>query len=168
MPIAARTSDRQTLMKTILAPGLKSRSSASAAGSPEHPRHRDGEVLDDPTASRQGGLEAGVLRRSSARLYPSSTARCTTRFASSITRRARPKEGWDNIDILWVARLSDADQDRFLGRDSILAADRPGPRAIHGPRTARWLGGIQEWLSFYYKSPLTAPGCTPRTTCSFS
>src|SRR6266540_1840764 len=156
----------QTLMKTIIAPGLKARMlglngwfSTNILG------NRDGEVLDDPGSfktkeeSKLGALEY-ILQPD---LYP-------TLYGDfdHVVRinyyppRGDNKEGWDNIDIFgWLGYPMQIKID-FLCRDSILAAPIVLDLALFLDLAQRaGMKGIQEWLSFYFKSPQTAPGLYP-------
>jgi myo-inositol-1-phosphate synthase len=156
----------QTLMKTILAPGLKSRMlglhgwySTNILG------NRDGEVLDDPESfktkeeSKLSVLEY-ILQPE---LYPT-----LYKDFSHVVRinyyppRGDNKEGWDNIDIFgWLGYPMQIKID-FLCRDSILAAPIVLDLALFLDLAQRCgLKGVQEWLSFYFKSPMTAPGLYP-------
>lgn len=76
--------------------------------------------------------------------------------------RGDDKEGWDSIDIFgWMGYPMQIKID-FLCRDSILAAPIVLDLALFMDLAKRaGMSGIQEWLSFYYKSPLTAPGLYP-------
>jgi myo-inositol-1-phosphate synthase len=156
----------QTLMKTILAPGLKSRMlgirgwfSTNILG------NRDGEVLDDPDSfktkevSKLGVLET-ILQPD---LYPSLYGNMYHKVRIEYyPPRGDQKEGWDNIDIVgWLGYPMQIKID-FLCRDSILAAPIVLDLALFMDLAQRsgW-SGIQEWLSFYYKSPMTAPGLYP-------
>jgi myo-inositol-1-phosphate synthase len=156
----------QTLMKTILAPGLKSRMlgirgwfSTNILG------NRDGEVLDDPDSfktkevSKLGVLET-ILQPN---LYPSLYGNMYHKVRIEYyPPRGDQKEGWDNIDIYgWLGYPMQIKID-FLCRDSILAAPIVLDLALFMDLAQRsgW-SGIQEWLSFYYKSPMTAPGLYP-------
>ena len=153
----------QTLMKTILAPGLKSRMlgirgwfSTNILG------NRDGEVLDDPDSfkskevSKLGVLET-ILQPD---FYPDLYAKMYHKVRIEYyPPRGDQKEGWDNIDIFgWLGYPMQIKID-FLCRDSILAAPLVLDLALFMDLAQRagW-GGVQEWLSFYYKSPMTAPG----------
>ena len=156
----------QTLMKTILAPGLKSRMlglhgwySTNILG------NRDGEVLDDPESfktkeeSKLSVLEY-ILQPD---VYPS-----LYKDFSHVVRinyyppRGDNKEGWDNIDIFgWLGYPMQIKID-FLCRDSILAAPIVLDLALFLDLAQRvGMRGVQEWLSFYFKSPMTAPGLYP-------
>jgi myo-inositol-1-phosphate synthase len=156
----------QTLMKTILAPGLKSRMlglhgwySTNILG------NRDGEVLDDPESfktkeeSKLSVLEY-ILQPD---VYPS-----LYKDFSHVVRinyyppRGDNKEGWDNIDIFgWLGYPMQIKID-FLCRDSILAAPLVLDLALFLDLAQRvGMKGVQEWLSFYFKSPQTAPGLYP-------
>jgi myo-inositol-1-phosphate synthase len=156
----------QTLMKTMLAPGLKSRMlgirgwfSTNILG------NRDGEVLDDPESfktkevSKLGVLET-ILQPN---LYPSLYGNMYHKVRIEYyPPRGDQKEGWDNIDIYgWLGYPMQIKID-FLCRDSILAAPIVLDLALFMDLAQRsgW-SGIQEWLSFYYKSPMTAPGLYP-------
>jgi myo-inositol-1-phosphate synthase len=156
----------QTLMKTILAPGLKSRMlgirgwfSTNILG------NRDGEVLDDPDSfkskevSKLGVLETILQPEKYQQLYGDMYHKVRIEYYPP---RGDQKEGWDNIDIVgWLGYPMQIKID-FLCRDSILAA----PIVLDLVRfmdLAQRAGfsGVQEWLSFYYKSPMTAPGLYP-------
>jgi myo-inositol-1-phosphate synthase len=131
----------QTLMKTILAPGFKARMlgldgwfSTNILG------NRDGEVLEDPGSFK-------TKEESKLNYYPP---------------RGDNKEGWDNIDIFgWLGYPMQIKVD-FLCRDSILAAPLVLDLVLFLDLAQRaGMKGIQEWLSFYFKSPMTAPGLYP-------
>ncbi|MET0389832.1 MAG: inositol-3-phosphate synthase [Polyangiales bacterium] len=156
----------QTLMKTLLAPGLKSRMlgirgwfSTNILG------NRDGEVLDDPESfktkevSKLGVLETILQPELYPDLYGDMYHKVRIEYYPP---RGDQKEGWDNIDIFgWLGYPMQIKID-FLCRDSILAAPLVLDLALFMDLAQRsgW-SGIQEWLSFYYKSPLTAPGLYP-------
>jgi myo-inositol-1-phosphate synthase len=156
----------QTLMKTMLAPGLKSRMlgirgwfSTNILG------NRDGEVLDDPDSFRTKEVsKLGVLETIlQPELYPSLYGNMYHKVRIEYyPPRGDQKEGWDNIDIYgWLGYPMQIKID-FLCRDSILAAPIVLDLALFMDLAQRsgW-SGIQEWLSFYYKSPMTAPGLYP-------
>jgi myo-inositol-1-phosphate synthase len=156
----------QTLMKTILAPGLKARLlglegwySTNILG------NRDGEVLDDPESFKTKEVsKLGVLEHIlQPHLYPDLYGKIhhVVRI-NYYPPRGDNKEGWDNIDIFgWMGYPMQIKVD-FLCRDSILAAPIVLDLALFLDLAARaGMSGIQEWLSFYFKSPMTAPGLYP-------
>jgi myo-inositol-1-phosphate synthase len=156
----------QTLMKTILAPGFKARMiglngwfSTNILG------NRDGEVLDDPESfktkeeSKLGVLEY-ILQP---HLYPELYGKIHHKVRINYyPPRGDNKEGWDNIDIFgWLGYPMQIKVD-FLCRDSILAAPIVLDLALFLDLAQRaGLRGIQEWLSFYFKSPMCAPELYP-------
>jgi myo-inositol-1-phosphate synthase len=156
----------QTLIKTIIAPGLKARLlgvhgwySTNILG------NRDGEVLDDPESfktkeeSKKGALDYIFQPH----LYPD-----LYKDLSHVVRinyyppRGDNKEGWDNIDIFgWLGYKMQL-KINFLCRDSILAAPIVADVALFLDLAQRsGMSGIQEWLSFYFKSPMYAKGLYP-------
>jgi myo-inositol-1-phosphate synthase len=156
----------QTLMKTILAPGLKSRMiglhgwfSANILG------NRDGEVLDDPASfktkeeSKLGVLEYILQPKLYPQLYGKIHHKVRIHYYPP---RGDNKEGWDNIDIFgWLGYPMQIKID-FLCRDSILAAPLVLDLVLFLDLAQRaGLRGIQEWLSFYFKSPMCAPELYP-------
>jgi myo-inositol-1-phosphate synthase len=156
----------QTLMKTILAPGLKARMlglrgwfSTNILG------NRDGEVLDDPDSFRAKEVsKLGVLEDI---LQPAQYPELYGDIYHKVRINYYPphgdnKEGWDNIDIFgWLGYQMQIKID-FLCRDSILAAPIVLDLALFMDLAKRaGKSGIQEWLSFYFKSPQTAPGLYP-------
>jgi myo-inositol-1-phosphate synthase len=156
----------QTLMKTILAPGLRARSlgirgwfSTNILG------NRDGEVLDDPESfkskevSKLGVLETILQPRLNEELYGSMYHKVRIEYYPP---RGDQKEGWDNIDIFgWLGYPMQIKID-FLCRDSILAAPLVLDLVLFMDLASRaGFSGIQEWLSFYLKSPVTPPGLYP-------
>jgi myo-inositol-1-phosphate synthase len=156
----------QTLMKTILAPGFKARLlglngwySTNILG------NRDGEVLDDPESFKTKEVsKLGVLEHIlQPHLYPELYGKMhhVVRI-NYYPPRGDNKEGWDNIDIFgWMGYPMQIKVD-FLCRDSILAAPIVLDLALFFDLAARaGMSGIQEWLSFYFKSPMTAPGLYP-------
>jgi myo-inositol-1-phosphate synthase len=156
----------QTLMKTILAPGFKARMlgmhgwfSTNILG------NRDGEVLDDPASfktkeeSKLGVLEY-ILQP---HLYPDLYGKIYHKVRINYyPPRGDNKEGWDNIDIFgWLGYPMQIKMD-FLCRDSILAAPIVLDLVLFLDLAQRaGLRGIQEWLSFYFKSPMCAPELYP-------
>ena len=156
----------QTLMKTIIAPGLKARMlglegwySTNILG------NRDGEVLDDPESFKT--KEESKLSVLETILQPDVHPDLYGDFSHVVRINYYPprgdnKEGWDNIDIFgWLGYKMQIKID-FLCRDSILAAPLCLDLALFldlGKRAG--FGGVQEWLSFYFKAPQTAPGLYP-------
>jgi len=156
----------QTLMKTILAPGLKARLlgldgwfSTNILG------NRDGEVLEDPESFKTKEVsKLSVLEEIlQPHLYPElyGNIHHVVRI-NYYPPRGDNKEGWDNIDIFgWMGYPMQIKID-FLCRDSILAAPLVLDLALFFDLAKRAeMSGIQEWLSFYFKSPQTAPGLYP-------
>ncbi len=159
----------QTLMKTILAPGFKARMlglngwfSTNILG------NRDGEVLDDPGSfktkeeSKLSVLEHILQPDLYPELYGDMYHKVRINYYPP---RGDNKEGWDNIDIFgWLGYPMQIKVD-FLCRDSILAAPIVLDLVLLmdlAKRTSELRGlGIQEWLSFYFKSPMSAPGLYP-------
>ena len=159
----------QTLMKTVLAPAFKARLlGLSGWYSTNILGNRDGEVLDDPGSfktkeeSKLGVLEH-ILQPA---LYPELYGNIFHKVRINYyPPRGDNKEGWDNIDIFgWLGYPMQIKVD-FLCRDSILAAPIVLDLVLFldlAQRTPELRGiGIQEWLSFYFKSPMTAPGLYP-------
>ena len=156
----------QTLMKTILAPGFKARLlglngwfSTNILG------NRDGEVLDDPGSfktkeeSKLSVLEY-ILQPA---VYPDLYGKYTHKVRINYyPPRGDNKEGWDNIDIFgWMGYPMQIKVD-FLCRDSILAAPIVLDLVLFMDLAKRvGMKGIQEWLSFYFKSPMCAPELYP-------
>ncbi len=167
IPIAGKDfKTGQTLMKTILAPGLKARLiglngwfSTNILG------NRDGEVLDDPDSFKtKEESKLGVLQYI---LQPDVYPELYKNFYHKVRINYYPprgdnKEGWDNIDIFgWLGYPMQIKID-FLCRDSILAAPIVLDLAIFMDLAQRsGMKGIQEWLSFYFKSPMCAPDLYP-------
>ena len=156
----------QTLMKTVLAPMLKTRSLGLAGWfSTNILGNRDGEVLDDPQSfrskevSKLGVLETILKPASNPELYGDIHHKVRIEYYKP---RGDAKEGWDNIDIFgWLGYPMQIKID-FLCRDSILAAPIVLDLALFLDLASRAsMHGVQEWLSFYWKSPMTAPGLYP-------
>ncbi|MEN9593112.1 MAG: hypothetical protein RJA21_1586, partial [Gemmatimonadota bacterium] len=156
----------QTWMKTIIAPGLKARMlglegwySTNILG------NRDGEVLDDPASFKT--KEASKLSVLHTILQPEVYPELYKDFAHVVRINYYPprgdnKEGWDNIDIKGWLGYPMQIKVNFLCRDSILAAPMVLDLALFSDFAMRaGMKGIQEWLSFYYKAPQTAPGLQP-------
>jgi myo-inositol-1-phosphate synthase len=156
----------QTMMKTVISPMLKARMlGLSGWYSTNILGNRDGEVLDDPDSfktkeeSKLGVLEH-ILQPS---LYPELYGRIYHKVRINYyPPRGDNKEGWDNIDIFgWLEYPMQIKVD-FLCRDSILAAPIVLDLALFMDLAQRsGMHGIQEWLSFYFKSPMAAPGLEP-------
>lgn len=153
----------QTLMKTIIAPGLKNRLlgvegwfSTNILG------NRDGQVLDDPESFRskevsKGGVLEDILSKEE---YPDLYSNLYHKVRIEYyPPRGDNKEGWDNIDIVgWLGERMQIKVD-FLCKDSILAAPIVLDLALFIDLSQRaGMRGIQEWLGFYLKAPLTKPG----------
>jgi len=156
----------QTLIKTVIAPGLKARLlgvkgwySTNILG------NRDGEVLDDPESfktkeeSKKSVLDYILQPDLYPQLYKDI---CHVVRINYYPPRGDNKEGWDNIDIVgWLGYPMQL-KINFLCRDSILAAPIALDLVIFLDlaKRAGW-GGIQEWLSFFFKSPMYAKGLYP-------
>jgi myo-inositol-1-phosphate synthase len=156
----------QTLMKTILAPGFKARMLGLAGWfSTNILGNRDGEVLDDPEnfktkeVSKLGVLEHILQPQLYPELYGNVYHKVRINYYPP---RGDAKEGWDAIDIVgWLDYPMQIKVD-FLCRDSILAAPIVLDLALFMDLAKRaGFHGVQEWLSFYFKSPITAPGLYP-------
>jgi len=156
----------QTMMKTVLAPAFKARMlglegwySTNILG------NRDGEVLDDPGSfktkeeSKLGALEYILQPQLYPQLYGKMYHKVRINYYPP---RGDNKEGWDNIDIFgWLNYPMQIKVD-FLCRDSILAAPIVLDLVIFLDLAQRaGFRGIQEWLSFYFKSPMTSPELYP-------
>jgi len=156
----------QTMVKTVISPMLKARMlGLSGWYSTNILGNRDGEVLDDPESfktkeeSKLGVLEH-ILQPS---MYPDLYGQVYHKVRINYyPPRGDNKEGWDNIDIFgWLEYPMQIKID-FLCRDSILAAPLVHDLALFTDLAQRsGMSGIQEWLSFYFKSPMAAPGLTP-------
>ena len=156
----------QTLMKTILAPGLRARQlgirgwfSTNILG------NRDGEVLDDPDSFKT--KEESKLSVLDSVLQPELNPELYKDLYHKVRINYYPpsgdnKEGWDNIDIFgWLGYPMQIKID-FLCRDSILAAPIVLDLVLFLNLAQRaGMKGIQEWLSFYFKSPMTLPELYP-------
>ena len=156
----------QTLMKTVLAPMLKARMlGLSGWYSTNILGNRDGEVLDDPEnfktkeESKLGVLEHVLEPERYPELYGDVYHKVRINYYPP---RGDNKEGWDNIDLFgWMGYPMQLKVD-FLCRDSILAAPLALDLCLFSDLAQRaGLGGVQEWLGFYYKSPQTLPGLYP-------
>jgi myo-inositol-1-phosphate synthase len=156
----------QTLIKTIIAPGLKARLlgvegwySTNILG------NRDGEVLDDPESfkTKEESKKSVLDYILQPNLYPDLYAKlCHVVRINYYPPRGDNKEGWDNIDMFgWLGYPMQL-KINFLCRDSILAAPIVLDVALFLDLAKRaGMDGIQEWLSFYFKSPMHAPQLYP-------
>ncbi|HMD13276.1 MAG TPA: inositol-3-phosphate synthase [Bacteroidota bacterium] len=156
----------QTLLKTVLAPMLKARLiglngwfSSNILG------NRDGEVLDDPDSFKT--KEESKLSVLDGILQPELYPQLYKDFYHKVRINYYPprgdnKESWDNIDIFgWMGYPMQV-KVNFLCRDSILAAPIVLDLVLFVDLAQRaGMKGIQEWLSFYFKSPMAAPGLNP-------
>ena len=156
----------QTWMKTVVAPGIKARLlglhgwySTNILG------NRDGEVLDDPESfkTKEESKKSVLDYILQPNLYPDLYAKLDHVVRINYyPPRGDNKEGWDNIDIFgWLGYPMQL-KINFLCRDSILAAPIVLDSALFLDLAKRAnMSGIQEWLSFYYKSPMHAKGLYP-------
>jgi myo-inositol-1-phosphate synthase len=156
----------QTWLKTVIAPGIKARMlglrgwySTNILG------NRDGEVLDDPASFKT--KEESKLSVLHTILQPDKYPDLYTDFSHVVRINFYPprgdnKEGWDSIDIVGWMNYPMQIKVNFLCRDSILAAPLVLDLALFSDFAHRaGMKGIQEWLSFYYKSPMAAAGLQP-------
>jgi myo-inositol-1-phosphate synthase len=168
VPIAGKDfKTGQTLMKTIVAPGLKARMlgvrgwfSTNILG------NRDGEVLDDPEnfktkeVSKLSVLDNIFEPEKHPELYKDLYHKVRINYYPP---HGDNKESWDNIDITGWMGYQMQIKINFLCRDSILAAPIVLDLALFLDLAQRsGMSGIQEWLSFYFKSPHTTPGLPPQ------
>jgi myo-inositol-1-phosphate synthase len=156
----------QTLIKTIIAPGLKARLlgvrgwySTNILG------NRDGEVLDDPESfkTKEESKKSALDYIFQPQLYPDLYKDlCHVVRINYYPPRGDNKEGWDNIDLVgWLGYPMQL-KINFLCRDSILAAPIVLDLALFLDLAKRaGMAGIQEWLSFYFKAPMHAPEVYP-------
>ena len=156
----------QTWMKTVIAPGLKARMLGLAGWySTNILGNRDGEVLDDPASFKT--KEESKLSVLHTILQPEQYPDLYKDFSHVVRINYYPprgdnKEGWDNIDIVGWMGYPMQIKINFLCRDSILAAPIVLDLALFSDFAHRaGMKGIQEWLSFYYKSPMAAAGLQP-------
>ena len=167
LPVAGKDfKSGQTFMKTLIAPGLKSRLlGLSGWFSTNILGNRDGEVLDDP-----GSFRSKEVSKSSAleyilqgQLYPDLYRDFYHKVRIEYyPPRGDAKEGWDNIDIFGWLGYPMQIKINFLCRDSILAAPLVLDIVLFMDLAQRaGMRGIQEWLSFYFKAPMHAPEVYP-------
>ncbi|MFA6166239.1 MAG: inositol-3-phosphate synthase [Gemmatimonadaceae bacterium] len=156
----------QTWMKTVIAPALKARMLGLAGWySTNILGNRDGEVLDDPASFKT--KEASKLSVLHTILQPEMYPDLYKGFSHVVRINYYPprgdnKEGWDNIDIVGWMGYPMQIKVNFLCRDSILAAPIVLDLALLSDLAGRaGRKGIQEWLSFYYKSPMAPAGLLP-------
>jgi len=156
----------QTWMKTVIAPGIKARMLGLAGWySTNILGNRDGEVLDDPASFKT--KEESKLSVLHTILQPELYPDLYNGFSHVVRINYYPprgdnKEGWDNIDIVGWMGYPMQIKVNFLCRDSILAAPIVLDLALFSDFAHRaGMKGIQEWLSFYYKSPMAAAGLQP-------
>lgn len=156
----------QTLLKTIMAPGFKARLlGVSGWFSTNILGNRDGEVLDDPDSFKTKEVsKLSVLEYIlQPELYPELYKKIYHKVRINYyPPRGDNKESWDNIDIFGWLSYPMQIKINFLCRDSILAAPIVLDLALFLDLTQRAsMSGIQEWLSFYFKSPMVAKGLYP-------
>jgi len=156
----------QTFMKTLLAPGLKSRLlGMSGWFSTNILGNRDGEVLDEPANFRT--KEESKLSALDVIFQPDQYPDLYGKYDHKVRIEYYPprgdnKEGWDNIDIFGWMGYPMQIKVNFLCRDSILAAPLVLDLALFLDLAQRaGMSGIQEWLSFYFKSPMAAQSVYP-------
>lgn len=156
----------QTLMKTVIAPGLRARLlGISGWFSTNILGNRDGEVLDAPEnfktkeESKLSVLDTILQPELQPELYGNLYHKVRINYYPP---RGDNKESWDNIDIFgWMGYPMQL-KINFLCKDSILAAPLVLDLVLFMDLAKRaGLKGIQEWLSFFYKSPQTAEGLYP-------
>lgn len=156
----------QTLMKTIIAPGMKARMlGVNGWFSTNILGNRDGEVLDDPESfktkevSKLSVLESILEQDKYPQLYGDLFHKVRINYYPP---RGDNKESWDNIDIIGWMGYPMQIKINFLCRDSILAAPVLLDLVLFIDLAQRCeMYGVQEWLSFFWKSPMTAPGLQP-------
>jgi len=157
----------QTLMKTIIAPGLKARNlGVNGWFSTNILGNRDGEVLDDPESfktkevSKLGSLDNIFEPELNPELYNDLYHKIRINYYPP---RGDNKESWDNIDIFGWLGYKMQIKINFLCKDSILAAPIVLDLALFMDLAKRSeMSGIQEWLSFYFKSPQVGEGLKPQ------
>ncbi len=167
VPIAGKDlKTGQTLVKTIIAPGIASRLlgingwfSTNILG------NRDGEVLDEPGSfqakevTKSGVLDTIFDKKLYPKLYKNIFHKIRIEYYPP---RGDEKEGWDNIDLFGWLGYPMQIKINFLCRDSILAAPLVLDLVLFADLAARaGLSGVQEWLSFYFKSPMHAKNLNP-------
>lgn len=167
IPIAGKDfKTGQTFMKTLVAPGLKSRMlGVSGWFSTNILGNRDGEVLDDPGSfkSKEESKLSALEQILQPELYPDLYGDIHHKVRIEYYKpRGDAKEGWDNIDIFGWLGYPMQIKINFLCRDSILAAPLVLDIMLFLDLAQRaGMKGVQEWLSFFFKAPMTAPGLYP-------
>lgn len=167
IPIAGKDfKTGQTFMKTLVAPGLKSRMlGVSGWFSTNILGNRDGEVLDDPGSfkSKEESKLSALEQILQPELYPMLYGDIHHKVRIEYYKpRGDAKEGWDNIDIFGWLGYPMQIKINFLCRDSILAAPLVLDIMLFLDLAQRaGMRGVQEWLSFFFKAPMTAPGLYP-------
>ena len=156
----------QTFMKTILAPGIKTRLlGVTGWFSTNILGNRDGEVLDDPESFKSKEVSKGGVLDQIFQVdkYPDLYSNIYHKIRINYyPPRGDSKEGWDNIDIFGWLGYPMQIKVNFLCRDSILAAPLVLDLARFMDLSQRvGMKGIQEWLSFYFKAPMCAPELYP-------
>jgi myo-inositol-1-phosphate synthase len=167
LPLAGKDyKSGQTFMKTLVAPGLKSRLLGVSGWFPTNILgNRDGEVLDDPGSfrskevSKSSALEYILQEQLYPDLYKDVYHKVRIEYYPP---RGDAKEGWDNIDIFGWLGYPMQIKINFLCRDSILAAPLVLDLVLFMDLAQRaGMRGVQEWLSFYFKAPMHAPEVYP-------
>jgi len=167
LPLAGKDyKSGQTFMKTLIAPGLKSRLlGVNGWFSTNILGNRDGEVLDDPGSfrskevSKSSALEYILQKQLYPDLYNEVYHKVRIEYYPP---RGDAKEGWDNIDIFGWLGYPMQIKVNFLCRDSILAAPLVLDIVLFMDLAQRaGMRGVQEWLSFYFKAPMHAPEVYP-------
>jgi myo-inositol-1-phosphate synthase len=167
LPLAGKDyKSGQTFMKTLIAPGLKSRLlGVNGWFSTNILGNRDGEVLDDPGSfrskevSKSSALEYILQKQLYPDLYSDVYHKVRIEYYPP---RGDAKEGWDNIDIFGWLGYPMQIKVNFLCRDSILAAPLVLDLVLFMDLAQRaGMRGVQEWLSFYFKAPMHAPEVYP-------
>ena len=167
IPIAGKDfKTGQTFMKTLVAPGLKSRMlGVSGWFSTNILGNRDGEVLDDPGSfkSKEESKLSALEQILQPELYPDLYGDIHHKVRIEYYKpRGDAKEGWDNIDIFGWLGYPMQIKINFLCRDSILAAPLVLDILLFLDLAQRsGMSGVQEWMSFFFKAPMTAPGLYP-------
>jgi len=167
VPIAGKDfKTGQTFMKTLIAPGLKSRMLGVAGWfSTNILGNRDGEVLDDPGSfkSKEESKLSALEQILQPDLYPELYKHIHHKVRIEYyPPRGDAKEGWDNIDIFGWLGYPMQIKINFLCRDSILAAPLVLDIMLFMDLAQRaGMRGVQEWLSFFFKSPMVAGDGAP-------